>query len=100
MREKHGYALGGTTVGDTDFKESPKEALGNEREKSRSGTDRPGEEDTHEDQGKISRRAKVGCGEARGDVKDGQGRHEKANETSRREGGEYEEALPPKLNTQ
>ena len=100
MRENHGYALGGTTVGDTDFKESPKEALGNEREKSRSGTDRPGEEDTHEDQGKISRRAKVGCGEARGDVKDGQGRHEKANETSRRERGEYEEALPPKLNTQ
>ena len=75
MREKHGYTLRGTTGGDTDVKESPKEALGNQREKSRSVT---GEGDTHEDQGKMSRRAKVGCGEARGVVKDCEGRHEKA----------------------
>ena len=40
MTEKHGYALRGTIGGDTDVKESPKEALGNQREKSRSVTDR------------------------------------------------------------
>ena len=64
--------MGGTTGGDTDGKESHKEALGN--------------------QGKMSRRVKVGCKEARGDVKDGEGRHEKGKNKSRRKRRECEAA--------